>query len=472
MSFKYEAKQVGDCHYVLPPVGKMKVEAHAWLSPELYEASEEALWGQLANGASYEGVVAAHLMPDCHSGYGVPVGAVIVTDNTIIQAASGYDISCGVLAMRVPGLTAGKVKGKYNRERWITEVEKRVATGVGSHRPQLMPAFTQSKIDEVLHFGAKALGMDSDLCERQYIPIPEGTDLRRIERAYSKALPQLGSLGGGNHFIELQLDEDGFAWVMVHCGSRGYGWQTAEHYFYAGAQARGLSPKRREESFIRLDEALGQEYWAYHNSAANYAVANRYVISQGIREALQEVFQVDGEVYYDISHNLAQLETLVLPDGGGTKKGYVHRKGATRAFPGGHPDLHGTKWAVTGHPVLIPGSMYEGAAILMPELGAHLTACSVNHGSGRLMARGEAKRKLRGRDGEGQRRINAEMSGIQRTFGGVTVEGIISNHKNIPLDECGKVYKDLGSVLDVLDRAKVARVIRRMFPVANVKGAD
>jgi hypothetical protein len=130
----------------------------------------------------------------------------------------------------------------------------------------------------------------------------------------------------------MQVDrDDGSVWVMIHCGSRGYGWQTANHYFYAGAALRGLPTNRREESWLRFDEPLGREYWAHHNSAANYAVANRHVIVRGVREALEDVFSASGEVFYEISHNLVQQETLVLPDGS-TKRGFVHRKGATRSY--------------------------------------------------------------------------------------------------------------------------------------------
>ncbi len=468
MSLKYAAQKVGDSHYVLPKLSGMKVEAHAYLSDELYAATDEGLWAQIQNGASYEGVIGAYLMPDTHLGYGVPVGSVIVTEDTVIQAASGYDISCGVLYMKVPGLTAKKVRSWERRDRWVREVGKRVATGAGSERPRLMPRFSHQVGDDILRYGAKALGVGADVCERQYIDIPDGMELGKIERAYSKVLPQLGSVGGGNHFIEMQCDRDtGEVWVMVHCGSRGYGWQTANHFFYEGARVRGLSSKRREDSWLRVDEPVGREYWAHHNSAANFAVANRHVIVRGIQEALQEVFNVEGEVYYEISHNLVQEETLVLPDGT-TKRGFVHRKGATRAFPAGHPDLVGTVWEKTGHPCLIPGSMYDGAAILFPAEGAYQSGCSVNHGSGRTLARGHAKRKLAFK----QAAIDNEMKTVQRTFGGVSVRGIVGNQKKTPLDECAHVYKDLDAVLAVLEENNIARVAHRLYPVANIKGTD
>lgn len=467
MSLKYAVQKVSENHYVLPKVGSMKVEAHAFLSEALHESSDEAVWQQIANGASYEGVIGAYLMPDTHVGYGVPVGSVIVTDGTILQGGSGYDISCGVLYMKT-GLHAGAMRSKHSRERWVHEVERRIATGVGHQRPDLMPRFPKKKADDVLRFGAKALGVRADVCERQYIPVPESVDLTKIERAYRSVAGQLGSVGGGNHFVEMQCDRDtGEVYVMVHCGSRGYGWQTANHFFYEGASLRGLPKNRREDSWLYVDEPLGREYWAHHNSAANFAVANRHVIVDGIREATQEVFGADVEVYYEISHNLVQEETLVLPDGT-TKKGFVHRKGATRAFPAGHPDLAGTRWEETGHPCLIPGSMYDGAAILFPLPGAHKAACSVNHGSGRLLGRGEAKRKL----GHKQQRIDEEMATVARTFAGATIEGIVGNHKHVPLDECGHVYKDLDAVLAVLEAEGIARVASRLYPVANIKGAD
>src|SRR5277367_2908974 len=221
---KYAVQKISDNHYVLPRVGSMKVEAHAFLSEALYQSSEEPVWEQIANGASYEGVTGAYLMPDTHVGYGVPVGSVIVTDGTIIQGGSGYDISCGVLYMKAD-LDAGAVKSKVDRERWVREVERRVATGKGSHRPDLMPKFSRGQADEILRFGAKALGVRAELCERQYIPVPDGVDLTKIARAHAAVIPQLGSVGGGNHFVEMQVDRDsGEVYVMVHCGSRGYGW--------------------------------------------------------------------------------------------------------------------------------------------------------------------------------------------------------------------------------------------------------
>lgn len=468
MSFKHQVVQDGPNKFVLPKIGSMRCEVTAFLSPELHERTNEEMWADAARSASYEGAIGVYLMPDCHKGYVLPVGGVLVTEDTIVQAGSGYDISCGVVYLKVPGLSSSQVADWDRRKAWVAEVEKRVATGVGTHHPPLMRKASRQEMDEVFRFGAKALGVPKEQCERHYIEVGEHFDEKLVEKAYDKAAPQLGSVGGGNHFVEMQVDrDDGSVWVMVHCGSRGYGWHTANHFFHAGAELRGLPNNRREQSFLYASEPLGQQYWAHHNSAANYAVANRHTIVGGVREATQQVFGADAEVYYEISHNLVQEETLVLPDGT-TKRGFVHRKGATRAFPAGHPDLAGTPWFETGHPCLIPGSMLDGAAILFPKEGAYASGCSVNHGSGRHMGRGQAKRELSAIHDE----IDAEMRTIERTCGGVTIRGIVGNTERTPLDECGHVYKDLDAVLAVLEEENVAEVRHRMYPVANLKGAD
>jgi tRNA-splicing ligase RtcB len=475
MSFKAQVVQDGENKFVLPKIKTMNADVVAFLSPELFALTKEDLWRQAFESSSYEGVKGVYLMPDTHVGYGIPVGGVVVTDNTIIQSGSGYDISCGVVYMKVPGLHAEHIADPAARRQWIKEVELRIATGVGADPTSMMKAPSHKNMQEILRHGAATLGVSADKCERQYIDVDEDAftgkaalDSKQIRKALGKCAHQLGSVGGGNHFVEMQVDEaTGQVWVMVHCGSRGYGWNVADYFFHAGAELRGLPMNRREQSHLYADEALGKEYWAWHNSAANYAVANRHTIVKGVQKATEIVYGKQAEVFYEISHNLVQEETLVLPDGT-TTKGFVHRKGATRAFPAGHPDLKGTKWFDTGHPCLIPGSMYDGAAILYPLEGAYGSGCSVNHGSGRTMARGEARREF----APVQSMINDEMAEVTRTLGGVAVKGIMSNHANIPLDECCHVYKDLNTVLDVLVQNGVARLDARLYPVANIKGAD
>ncbi len=464
MSYKYTVIKEGPAHYVLPKTGDMNCEVHAFLSEKLYNMTDEGTWQQAVDSASYEGVTDVILQPDCHRGYGIPIGGVVITDGTIIQSGSGYDISCGCCSVKVEDMHASDLADPETRRQWVEFLEKRIGMGVGqgSHRKGL----TEAKVEEILRYGAQAIGVDSSICERQYIPVPENMDLKAIQKARGRAADQLGSLGGGNHFLELQVDEkDGSVWVMIHCGSRGYGWQTANHFFHAGAELRGLAKNRREQSHLYADEPLGQEYWAYHNSAANYAIVNRHMIVKDVFDVVQEVWDKKCVVDYEISHNLVQEESVRLPDGT-WRKGFVHRKGSTRAFPAGHEDLKGTKWEKTGHPCLIPGSMYHGAAVLFPLEGAYKSGCSVNHGSGRVMARGEARREL----AKDQLEINRSMAEVERVLGGVSVKGIVTNHNDVPLDECAHVYKDLDDVLGVLEENDIARVARRLYPVANMKG--
>jgi len=466
MSYLMQVTKDGPARYVLPAVGDMKVEVIAFMSEELFDQTDETLWRQAANAAMYPSVKGVYLMPDCHVGYHVPVGVVIVTDGVVAQAGSGFDISCGVLYAKIPGLSAADVADKKIRRKWLKAVEARIATGLGSHRPDKAPKVSSKLVMEMIRYGAQPLGVKPELCERPFIPIPDDFDPAWLDKAWNKAVPQMGSLGGGNHFIEMQVDEnDGSVWVMIHSGSRGYGWQTANYYFYEGSRLRGLPPKRREEAWLGLDEPLGAQYWAAHNASANYAIANRWSMLKGIERATEIVFNEGIEPFYEISHNLVQSETLVLPDGS-TTTGLVHRKGATRAFPALHPGLGNSKWRETGHPVLIPGSMLAGAAILFPQKGAHATACSVNHGSGRLMGRGKAKRDFAALQSD----IDDEMNSITRTLGGVEITGILTNGRQTPLDECGYVYKDLDAVLRVLEVEGVASVAHRMYPVANIKG--
>lgn len=469
MSFKSvaEAGHDGKSKYVLSGMKGMNCDVTAFLSSDLFAATNEDVWADAVRSAQFPGAKGVYLMPDCHKGYVLPVGGVLVTDETIVQAGSGYDISCGCVQLRIPGMHASDLADQDIRRRWVNAVERRVATGNHSEMPSDMAKTTGRLIQEVVRYGAKALGVSESLCERQYIPIPDDYD-HKIKEAWNNATAQLGSVGGGNHFIELQVDgADGSVWIMVHCGSRAFGWKTADHFFKAGAALRGIQNNRREESYLFRDEPMGKDYWNAHNCAANYAIANRHRIVAGVNAATLEVFGRSVETYYEISHNLVQEETLVLPDGTETR-GFVHRKGATRAFPAGHPELRGTKWAETGHPCLIPGSMLAGAAILFPLEGAYQSGCSVNHGSGRLLGRGEAKRELAVVQGD----IDDEMNGIKRILGGVEVVGIVGNCDKTPLDECGHVYKDLDAVLAVLVDNNIARIERRLYPVANLKGTE
>ncbi|WNG53471.1 RtcB family protein [Archangium gephyra] len=450
MSWTQRLEKVAEGHFVLPKTKTMRVDAHLFLSDKLLWGEgpelpglEEGVFDQVVNAASFPGVTRVAVTPDCHLGYGVPIGTVVETDGILLPTAAGYDIGCGMVQLKTT-LTAEDVADKAKRRQWIDEVTKRIAVGVGASRVQKQRSVNARTFAEVVRHGAKALGRGSSTTERDFIPV-EDDRVDIPERAYGKR-DQLGSLGGGNHFTEMQVDEDGRVWVMLHTGSRGFGWNIAKHYFVEGAAALGLS--KRSEDFIWLDaeSRLGREYWNLHNMAANFAVANRLIIGEAVCAALEEVFGGTADIYYEISHNLIQKEAGK----------FVARKGATRAFPGGHPALRKTQWEKTGHPILIPGSMETGSAILFAEEGAEQSIYSVNHGSGRRMSRGEARRVLN--QSETDRRM-AEA-------------GILLNTRTTPLDESGPCYKNLDDVLDTVEMAGLAKVDKRLKPIACIKGAD
>ncbi|WP_338872452.1 RtcB family protein [Myxococcus stipitatus] len=450
MSWKQRLEKAGEGHYVLPKAKSMRVDAHLFLSDKLLWGEgpdlpglEDAVFDQVVNAASFPGVTRVAVTPDCHVGYGVPIGTVVETDGILLPTAAGYDIGCGMVQLQTT-LTAEDVADAAKRRQWIEQVTRRIAVGVGASRVQQQRRVSDRAFADVVRHGAKALGRGSSVTERDFIPV-EDDRVDIPERAFEKR-GQLGSLGGGNHFTEMQVDEEGRVWVMLHTGSRGFGWNIAKHFFVEGAAQLGL--KSRSEDFVWLDadSPLGREYWNLHNMAANFAVANRLIIGEAVCAALEDVFGGTASVYYEISHNLIQKE-----DGK-----FVARKGATRAFPAGHPALKKTDWEGTGHPILIPGSMETGSAILFAEEGASRSIYSVNHGAGRRMSRGEARRVLK------QDATDARMA----------ESGIILNTRHTPLDESGPCYKNLEDVLETVEMAGLAKVARRLKPVACIKGAD
>lgn len=440
MSYKYQAQKVAPGEYALE-VG-VGAKIHAFLSDELYNASEEDSWKQAVAASKMAGVTKVILTPDLHSGFGVPIGCVILTNSTILPTAAGYDIGCGMVQLET-NLNIEQVQDKIKRRAWIDQITENIGIGVGQGS-KLTP---KAKFEDIVRYGASVLGRDSkDLTERNYIPVPENLDCPVPERAQAKS-NQLGSLGGGNHFCELQVeDSTGKVWVMIHTGSRGYGWHIADSFFRKGAEALGLPVNQRESAWFNRDSKLGKQYWALHNMAANFAIGNRVLIGMEVCDALIDVFGGEAKIFYEISHNLIQEEDGCL----------IHRKGATRAFPAGHPSLRGTKWETTGHPILIPGSMATGSAILFATAAAANSAYSVNHGSGRVMSRGQAKRTLN------QNEIDEAMNKAD----------ILINTRKTPLDESGPCYKDLNKVLESVEEAGLATVRHRLRPIACIKGND
>lgn len=439
MEYKSQAEKVAEGHYRLEK--GLPVAVDVFLDDDLYARSEEEAWRQMATAAKMPGVRRVAVTPDTHTGYGVPIGIVIETEGTLLPTAAGYDISCGMVQLQST-LTADDVRDAKKRRKWIERVVNGIGIGVGMGGANPL---NKTKFREVLREGALALGESRQNSERDKIPVAEDTD--ELAVAMDK-WNQLGSLGGGNHFCELQVDDEDRVWVMIHTGSRGFGYRTAENYFELGSAALGLPKGQKDLVWFDAESPMGRAYWNHHNMAANFAIANRHLIGAVVCRALEDTFGGTAEIFYEISHNLIQEE-------GGTGR-FVHRKGATRAFPAGHPALKGTRWEETGHPILIPGSMQTGSAILYAEEGASKSVYSVNHGSGRLMSRSAARKRL------DQTRVNQEMAR----------QDILLNTRDVPLDESGPCYKDLNQVLGVVETAGLARVVKRLRPVACIKGND
>jgi tRNA-splicing ligase RtcB (3'-phosphate/5'-hydroxy nucleic acid ligase) len=448
MSLKDQCKPTDEGYYLLDE--GVKVPVRLFLNEKLYAESEESLYYQVQTATEYPGVLDVVITPDAHHGYVVPVGCVIATDGALLQAASGYDIGCGIMSFRS---TVPVEKGLDDRLRrkFSEEVMKRIGLGVGQGGHY---EFTAQQFQEIIRFGASALGYERGNSERDFIPVDDGWS--PPHKPVERGIGQLGSLGGGNHFCELQYDQHGHLWTMVHTGSRGFGHGLASHFIRAGKeelQKRGLRLKGGAEAvYFEPDSPL---YFGYKNAVAagaNFAIANRLLIWQGVGRAFRRVFGQEPELVYEISHNLIQEE--VLPDG---RAAWIHRKGATRAFPAGHPLLAGTKWETTGHPVLIPGSMGDQSFILMPKAGAAKSLFSVNHGCGRRMSRAEAKQSL-------------TQSGVNKQMKRLNV--MVNAGGDVPIDESPDVYKPAKDVIAAVVDAGLAEVAYTLTPIASIKGVD
>ncbi|MCI0488626.1 MAG: RtcB family protein [Blastocatellia bacterium] len=343
---------------------------------------------------------------------------------------------------------------KFNRA-----VMERVSLGAGGKSIKL-GELDKSEFLNLIYGGAEyyvekyGASFDRSRAERHRLPVGEGWQIPwggkgRPERGLS----QLGSLGGGNHFIELQrAEETGTLFVQAHTGSRGWGHGLATNYF---EMAKAEKPDVITELDLGYFTPDSEHYSDYLNAVAaggNYAIINRLILFEQVAKAFRKVFHSELELVYEISHNLVQKEWH--PEFGDV---WVHRKGATRAFPGGHPALAGTMWEETGHPVLIPGSNKDWSYILRPAAGAVKSGFSVNHGAGRRMSRGEASRTL------SQGKIDREYAEA----------GILVNADgHVPIDEAAPCYKSAEEVIDAVVGAGLATVEYKLWPLASLKGTE
>jgi tRNA-splicing ligase RtcB len=437
------------------------VPVRLFLTARLLEEVEDGVYPQIVNATRFPGVRLVVITPDVHVGYGVPVGSVILTDavsGAVAMGPVGFDISCGMVSARsdVPaGRATPERRLAFNRA-----VLRRVAMGAGEASRTPLRRLSGGELEAICRGGAEHYAerygsrFDRQRAERDRIPVEDSWQVPwggagRPERG----IPQLGSLGGGNHFIELQESlETGTLWVQVHTGSRGFGHGLATHYFELARAERPEEVRDIDLGYFTPDSPHQRDYLNAVAAAANFAIVNRMVIAEEIATAFEETFGQPLELVYEISHNLVQRETH--PELGEV---LVHRKGATRAFPGGHPALAGTPWEAEGHPVLIPGSNLDLSFVLRPLPGAAASGYSVNHGAGRRLSRSAALRQL------DQREMDARYHG----------QGILVNADGrVPLDEAGPAYKSSEEVVAAVVGAGLARVEHRLRPLASLKAVE
>ena len=476
-------KKIGDFLYEIPTSYRpdMRVPARFYADDRLLDGiTGDHSLEQLVNTATLPGVVRYVLaMPDIHQGYGFPIGGVVATelpDGVISPGGVGYDINCGVRLLASP-LEAEAVRPHLDH--LATVLYANCPSGVGQGGPvKLKPG----ELDEVMENGARwalkrGFATEADLDRTEEGGCLAGADAGKVSaRARDRGRGQVGTLGAGNHFIEVDVVDrvqDEFAAqrlglfpgqvvVQIHCGSRGLGHQVCTDYvnlFQKTVRKYGLTLPDRELVCAPVGSPEGRDYLAAMQAAANYAFANRQVLASHIRRSFEQVlagrvknhhlFQV-----YDIAHNKAKIEAHTV--GGRRLTLCVHRKGATRAFGPGSEVLP-TAYRDIGQPVLVPGSMGTSSWVLVGTAGAmDQTFGSTCHGAGRTMSRHQAKRSVRGAG----LREELEARGIQVRAG--SLSGLA--------EEAPGAYKDVDRVVEVVHGAGIARRVARLTPLAVIKG--
>ena len=434
---------------------------------------------QVANVAFLPGIVSHSLaMPDIHWGYGFPIGGVAamrVDDGVISPGGVGFDINCGVRLLRT-SLKEKEVRAKI--EDLLAELFSQIPSGLGS---QGRIRLREREIDQVLAKGArwavdKGYGEEEDIEYAEEHGSMEGADPDQVsERAKKRGLPQLGTLGSGNHFLEVQaveeiynpavagvfgIEEVGQVLLLIHTGSRGLGYQICDDYLksiVAAVQYYGISLPDRQLACAPVGAPEGQAYLAAMACAANYAWANRQCVTHWARQSFAKVFgkrDLEMRLIYDVAHNIAKIEEHTVD--GKRLTLCVHRKGATRAFPAGHPDVP-ARYRSAGQPVLIPGDMGRYSYVAVgTETAMQETFGSTCHGAGRVQSRSAAKRSLKGVD------IVQELAakGI----------AIMAASRASLAEEASEAYKDVTEVVHIAHGAGISLKIAKMKPIGVIKG--
>ena len=482
-------QRVGKYHLVLERTGAMNLDADVFASERI--PVERGALDQLADAACLPGVARVLATPDIHIGYGVPIGAVVAAEDFISPAAVGYDINCGMrllttpeeaadvdvrsLAKQIRGvipLGEGKSNVRLGRK-GIKAVLRRGIEGLLDSIENEMHQFPDSEILRSLDLDEERALLDH-VERRGSLP---GNPGAVPDRAKERGQPQVGTLGGGNHFIELQRvdrvedDEVAGAWgihagqlvVMIHSGSRGLGHEVGGHYMKAASKydkQHGIKVPNSNLSILPLDSRPGKDYLGAMNAAANYAFANRAMMAALVKGVIRRFLgRVEIGTVYDVAHNLAALERHH------NREWMVHRKGATRAFPAER--MADTPFSDWGQPVLVPGSMGTASWLLRGIPEGEITLFSTNHGAGRVMSRKAARGKRRGRRGKIVKEGAISDSDFEESMAGVHL--ICEDPRSIK-EEAPGAYKDIDAVIDTVIGAKMAAPVARMVPLAVLKG--
>ena len=460
----------------------MRTEGRLYISRELMQdAFGDKAVEQVANVAFLPGIVGASLaMPDIHWGYGFPIGGVAATDiesgGVISPGGVGFDINCGVRLMRT-GLQKSDLSAKT--EELCNELFRSVPAGVGSKGELRLSAAEEKRL---MRKGAawaveQGMGTAEDLVHTEEQGRMADADPDAVSaRAYERGRQQSGTLGSGNHFVEVQYVEkifddasaqtlglhEGQVTVMIHTGSRGLGHQVCTDYIQTmlGAMRKyGITVPDRQLACAPVNSPEGQDYLRAMNCAANYAWANRQVLMHRVREAFERFFKTGWQglqmsLVYDVAHNMAKIEEHTVD--GQQKKLCVHRKGATRAFGPGNPAVP-EQYRRIGQPVIIPGDMGRCSYVLVGTEQAMLeTFGSTCHGAGRVKSRSEAIRTLDARE----------------VLNELKAKGIVvrATGRETICEEAPQAYKDVNQVVEVVHEAGISRKVCRLKPLAVVKG--
>lgn len=478
-------KRINDTLWELPVSYKegMQVPARMYGSEELIDGMDQGVYDQAANVAALPGIVGySFCMPDGHWGYGFPIGGTAAFDpevGIISPGGIGFDINCGMRLIRTD-LTLDEVGPQL--ETLVDRLFERIPAGVGGAG---MVNLSKDEFRDLISRGME-WSLDRGFATAEDLELTEeggrmrGADPSKVsEKAISRGQKQVGTLGSGNHYLEVQvaresdvvepelarrlgIDRPNQVLLMLHTGSRGFGHQVATDYLKRFLTVMndtyGLGIRDRELACAPFRSPEGEEYFAAMQCGVNMAFCNRQMILHAIREVFSDVFgkspdELGIRQVYDVTHNTAKLERHTI--GGEERELLVHRKGATRAFAPGMGDIP-ERYKDIGQPVIIGGSMETGSYLLLGRPEGAATFFTTAHGSGRIMGRRQAKRQFRG----DQLREDLRKRGIY--IRAVSNSGLA--------EEAGGAYKSIDAVVDAADAAGLSRKVVRLTPVGNIKG--